>query len=125
MITYVPELIKLIKEGTGKVPVTTTYPDTNICPIVIVYESNQSEILKCSAYEHASSTIIIEIYTRDIPTKQELKNSIDVKMRSLNFELTKKEDIDNTQDKIYVTKLTYDCELIQRGDSLELYKKKF
>lgn len=122
MVTYVPDLIKLINDVTGDVVVTTTYPDTNIVPIVILYESDQTEIFKCSAYEHAASTIIIEIYAKDIPTRNELKNNIDKVMRDLRFELAKKEDIDNT---IFVSKLVYECEVIQRGNSVEIYNKKY
>ena len=40
----------------------------------------------------------------------------------MHYELVKKEDIDN--DPIYVSKLTYECEIIQKGDSVHIYNKK-
>ena len=123
MINYVPDLIQIVKEVTDKVPVTTTYPDTNIVPIVILYESEQVDIYKCSEYNHASSTITIEIFAKDIPTRNKLRNNIDEIMKSLNFELEKKEDIDN--NPLYVSKLTYGCEVIKRKDSIQIYNKKY
>ena len=123
MVNYVSDLIQIVKEVTDKVPVTTTYPDTNIVPIVILYESEQIEIFRCSEYEHASSTIVIEIYAKDIPTRNKLKNSIDNIMKSLNFELEKKEDIDN--NPLYVSKLTYGCEVISKKDSIKIYNRKY
>lgn len=125
MVTYVPDLMNIIKGVTDGVLVTTTYPDTNICPVVILYETDQKEIFKCSVYERASSTITVEIYAKDIATKSRLKNNIDNAMRNLRFELAKTEDIDNTEAKIYVSKLTYECEVIQRGNSVEIYNKKY
>lgn len=122
MINYTSDLMAAIKKVANKVLVTTTYPDTNIVPIVILYESDQSLIFKCSEYEHASSTIVIEIYAKDIPTKNQLRANIDAEMQGLHFELVKKEDIDN--DPIYVSKLTYQCELIQKGNSVKIYNKK-
>lgn len=122
MINYTSDLMAVIKKVANKVLVTTTYPDTNIVPIVILYESDQSLIFKCSEYEHASSTIVIEIYAKDIPSRNQLKTNIDAEMQGLHFELVKKEDIDN--DPIYVSKMTYQCELIQRGNSVKIYNKK-
>ena len=122
MINYISDLMSVVKKVTGKVLVTTTYPDTNIVPIVILYESNQVGIFNCSEYEHASSTVMIEIYAKDIATRNELRLDIDETMQGLHFELIKKEDIDN--DPIYVSKLTYKCELIQRNDSVEIYNIK-
>jgi hypothetical protein len=122
MINYTSDLMAAIKKVTNKVLVTTTYPDTNIVPIVILYESDQSLIFKCSEYEHASSTIVIEIYAKDIPSRNQLRTNIDAEMQGLHFELVKKEDIDN--DPIYVSKMTYQCELIQRGNSVKIYNKK-
>lgn len=122
MINYTSDLMAAIKKVANKVLVTTTYPDTNIVPIVILYESNQSLIFKCNEYEHASSTIVIEIYAKDIPSRNQLRTNIDAEMQGLHFELVKKEDIDN--DPVYVSKLTYQCELIQRGNSVKIYNKK-
>ena len=122
MINYTSDLMAAIKKVTNKVLVTTTYPDTNIVPIVILYESDQSLIFKCSEYEHASSTIVIEIYAKDIPSRNQLRTNIDAEMQGLHFELVKKEDIDN--DPVYVSKMTYQCELIQRGNSVKIYNKK-
>ena len=122
MINYISDLMSVVKKVTGKVLVTTTYPDTNIVPIVILYESDQVGIFKCNEYEHASSTVIIEIYAKDIATRNELRTNIDETMLGLHFELVKKEDIDN--DPIYVSKLTYQCELIQRNDSVKIYNNK-
>lgn len=122
MINYISDLMKVVKKVTKDVLVTTTYPDTNIVPIVILYESNQVGIFKCNEYEHASSTVIIEIYAKDIATRNELRSGIDETMQGLHFELVKKEDIDN--DPIYVSKLTYQCEVIQKGDSVRIYNKK-
>lgn len=122
MINYTSDLMAAIKKVTNKVLVTTTYPDTNIVPIVILYESDQSLIFKCNEYEHASSTIVIEIYAKDIPSRNQLRTNIDAEMQSLHFELVKKEDIDN--DPVYVSKMTYQCELIQRGNSVKIYNKK-
>lgn len=122
MINYTSDLMAVIKKVANKVLVTTTYPDTNIVPIVILYESDQSLIFKCNEYEHASSTIVIEIYAKDIPSRNQLRTSIDAEMQGLHFELVKKEDIDN--DPIYVSKMTYQCELIQRGNSVKIYNKK-
>lgn len=123
MINYISDLMKEVNKVTDKVLVTTTYPDTNIVPIVILYESDQTEIFKCSEYEHASSTVIIEIYAKDIPTRTKLKDNIDGLMRELRFELAKKEDIDN--DPIYACKLTYQCEIIQKDDLVKIYNKKY
>lgn len=122
MINYTSDLMAAIKKVTNKVLVTTTYPDTNIVPIVILYESDQSLIFKCNEYEHASSTIVIEIYAKDIPSRNQLRTNIDAEMQGLHFELVKKEDIDN--DPVYVSKMTYQCELIQRGNSVKIYNKK-
>ena len=122
MINYTSDLMAAIKKVANKVLVTTTYPDTNIVPIVILYESDQSLIFKCSEYEHASSTIVIEIYAKDIPSRNQLRTNIDAEMQGLHFELVKKEDIDN--DPVYVSKMTYQCELIQRGNSVKIYNKK-
>ena len=122
MINYTSDLMAAIKKVTNKVLVTTTYPDTNIVPIVILYESDQSLIFKCSEYEHASSTIVIEIYAKDIPSRNQLRTNIDAELQGLHFELVKKEDIDN--DPVYVSKMTYQCELIQRGNSVKIYNKK-
>ena len=122
MINYISELMGVIRGVTGKVLVTTTYPDTNIVPIVILYESDQETIFKCDYYEHASSTDIIEIYAKDISTRNSLRTNIDDKMQEMHYELVKKEDIDN--DPIYVSKLTYECEIIQKGDSVHIYNKK-
>lgn len=122
MINYISDLMSIVKKVTGKVLVATTYPDTNIVPIVILYESNQVGIYQCSEYEHASSTVMIEIYAKDIPTRNELKADIDKTMQDLHFELIKKEDIDN--DPIYASKMTYQCEVIQRGNSVQIYNKK-
>lgn len=122
MINYISDLMGVIKKVTNKVLVTTTYPDTNIVPIVILYESDQALIFKCNEYEHASSTVVIEIYTKEIATRNQLRANIDAEMQRLHFELVKKEDIDN--DPIYVSKLTYQCELIQRNDSVHIYNKK-
>lgn len=122
MINYISELMSVVRGVTGKVLVTTTYPDTNIVPIVILYESDQETIFKCNYYEHASSTVIIEIYAKDIPTRNSLRTNIDDKMQEMHYELVKKEDIDN--DPIYVSKLTYECEIIQKGDSVNIYNKK-
>ncbi len=123
MINYITDLMNMIKEVAEETIVTTTYPDTNIIPIVILYESDQIGIYKCSEYEHASSTVIIEIYAKDIPKRTALKNSIDWAMKTLHFELVKKEDIDN--DPVYVSKLTYQCEVIQMGESTKIYNKKY
>ncbi len=123
MINYISDLMKEVKKVVPKdILVTTTYPDTNIVPIVILYESDQIGIFKCNEYEHASSTVMIEIYAKDIATRNELRLSIDKTMLDLRFELVKKEDIDN--DPIYVSKLTYQCELIQRNDSVHIYNSK-
>ena len=122
MINYASDLMAAIKKVANKVLVTTTYPDTNIVPIVILYESDQSLIFKCNEYEHASSTIVIEIYAKDIPSRNKLRTNIDAEMQGLHFELVKKEDIDN--DPVYVSKMTYQCELIQRGNSVKIYNKK-
>lgn len=122
MINYTSDLMAAIKKVANKVLVTTTYPDTNIVPIVILYESDQSLIFKCNEYEHASSTIVIEIYAKDIPSRNQLRTNIDAEMQGLHFELVKKEDIDN--DPVYVSKMTYQCELIQRGNSVKIYNKK-
>jgi hypothetical protein len=122
MINYTSDLMAVIKKVANKVLVTTTYPDTNIVPIVILYESDQSLIFKCNEYEHASSTIVIEIYAKDIPSRNQLRTNIDAEMQGLHFELVKKEDIDN--DPVYVSKMTYQCELIQRGNSVKIYNKK-
>ena len=122
MINYTSDLMAAIKKVTNKVLVTTTYPDTNIVPIVILYESDQSLIFKCNEYEHASSTIVIEIYAKDIPSRNQLRTNIDAEMQGLHFELVKKDDIDN--DPVYVSKMTYQCELIQRGNSVKIYNKK-
>lgn len=122
MINYTSDLMAAIKRVANKVLVTTTYPDTNIVPIVILYESDQSLIFKCNEYEHASSTIVIEIYAKDIPSRNQLRTNIDAEMQGLHFELVKKEDIDN--DPVYVSKMTYQCELIQRGNSVKIYNKK-
>ena len=122
MINYISDLMGVVRGVTGKVLVTTTYPDTNIVPIVILYESDQETIFKCDYYEHASSTVIIEIYAKDIPTRNSLRTNIDDKMQEMHYELIKKEDIDN--DPIYVSKLTYECEIIQNGDSVHIYNKK-
>ena len=122
MINYTSDLMAAIKKVANKVLVTTTYPDTNIVPIVILYESDQSLIFKCNEYEHASSTIVIEIYAKDIPSRNKLRTNIDAEMQGLHFELVKKEDIDN--DPVYVSKMTYQCELIQRGNSVKIYNKK-
>ena len=124
MVTYIPDLMNIVKGVTNGILVTTTYPDTNICPIVILYESDQTEIFKCSEYEHATSTITVEIYAKDIATKTNLKNNIDNTMRSLKFELAKTENIDNTEANLYVCKLTYECEVIQRGSSVKIFNKK-
>lgn len=123
MINYITDLMDIIDKVTENVLVTTTYPDTNIVPIVILYESDQTGIYRCSEYEHASSTVIIEIYAKDIPTRNKLKNSVDLAMQDLRFELEKKEDIDN--DPIYVSKLTYQCEVIQKDGSVQIYNKKY
>ena len=122
MINYTSDLMAVIKKVANKVLVTTTYPDTNIVPIIILYESDQSLIFKCNEYEHASSTIVIEIYAKDIPSRNQLRTNIDAEMQGLHFELVKKEDIDN--EPVYVSKMTYQCELIQRGNSVKIYNKK-
>ena len=123
MINYISELMKEVKKVVPKdILITTTYPDTNIVPIVILYESNQVGIFQCNEYEHASSTVMIEIYAKDIATRNKLRLDIDETMQGLHFELVKKEDIDN--DPIYVSKLTYKCELIQRNDSVQIYNNK-
>lgn len=122
MINYISDLMAAIQKVTKKVLVTTTYPDTNIVPIVILFESDQSIIFKCNEYEHASSTVMIEIYAKDIPTRNELTSNIDKTMQDLHFELINKEDIDN--DPIYVSKLSYQCEVIQKGSSVQIYNKK-
>ena len=118
MINYITDLMDVIDKVTEDVLVTTTYPDTNIVPIVILYESDQTGIYRCSEYEHASSTVMIEIYAKDIPTRNKLKNSVDLAMQDLHFELVKKEDIDN--DPIYVSKLTYQCEVLQIEGSVRI-----
>ena len=123
MINYITDLMNIVNKATDNVLVTTTYPDTNIVPIVILYESDQVELFRCSEYEHASSTVIIEIYAKDIATKLKLRSNIDRAMKDLHFELVKKEDIDN--DPVYVSKLTYQCEVIQTEDSVKIYSKKY
>lgn len=122
MINYITDLINIANNITKDVPVTTTYPDTNIVPIVIMYESEQIDIYRCSEYEHAASTITIEIYAKDIPTRNILKTDIDEFMKDLKYELVKKEDIDN--NPIYVSKLTYQCEVIQKDGSVHIYSRK-
>ena len=122
MINYISDLMGVVRGVTGKVLVTTTYPDTNIVPIVILYESDQETIFKCDYYENASSTVIIEIYAKDISTRNSLRTNIDDKMQEMHYELVKKEDIDN--DPIYVSKLTYECEIIQKDDSVHIYNTK-
>lgn len=122
MVNYVSDLRQLITGVTEGIPVATTYPDTNIVPIVILNEVDQVEIFKCEVYEHASSTISIEIYTKDISTRTTLKHNIDKLMKDLHFTLSKKEDLDNTT--IYVSKLTYECEVIDREGSVSIYSKK-
>lgn len=123
MINYITDLMDVIDKVTEDVLVTTTYPDTNIIPIVVLYESDQTGIYRCSEYEHASSTVMIEIYAKDIPTRNKLKNNVDLAMQDLHFELVKKEDIDN--DPIYVCKLTYQCEVLQIEGEVRIYNKKY
>lgn len=123
MINYTTDLMNIVNKVTDNVLVATTYPDTNIVPIVILYESNQTVIHRCSEYEHASSTVMIEIYAKDIPTRNRLKNNVDLAMQDLHFELVKKEDIDN--DPIYVCKLTYQCEVLQIEGEVRIYNKKY
>lgn len=123
MINYITDLMDVIDKVTEDVLVTTTYPDTNIIPIVVLYESDQTGIYRCSEYEHASSTVMIEIYAKDIPTRNKLKNNVDLAMQDLHFELVKKEDIDN--DPIYASKLTYQCEVLQIEGSVQIYNKKY
>lgn len=121
MVNYINEITKEIRTVVGKVPVTTTYPDTDIEPIIIVRESSQSEIFICSEYEHVSSTILLEIYASDPSVRQNLKNQIDPLMRRFLFDLTKKEDVDN--GTIYKCAMTYDCEVIDRKNgTIEIYK---
>ena len=122
MVNYVNSLRDLVSKVTNGIPVTTTYPDTDIVPIVILSELNQVEIFKCDVYEHAASTISIEIYTKDISTRTELRDRIDKYMKDLRYNLVKKEDLDNTT--IYVSKLTYECEVIDREGSVSIYSKK-
>ena len=124
MINYVTDLIKIATDIAKDVPVTTTYPETNIVPIIVLYESEQISIYRCSEYEHAASTITIEIIAKDIPTRNNLKNDIDEFMRDLKYELTKKDDIDNAEAKIYACKLIYQCEIIQRDGSVHIYSRK-
>ena len=50
MVNYVSDLRQLITGVTGGIPVATTYPDTNIVPIVILNEVDQVEIFKCEVY---------------------------------------------------------------------------
>lgn len=123
MINYTTDLMNIVNKVTDNVLVATTYPDTNIVPIVILYESNQTVIHRCSEYEHASSTVMIEIYAKDIPTRNKLKNNVDLAMQDMHFELVKKEDIDN--DPIYVCKLTYQCEVLQIEGEVRIYNKKY
>ena len=123
MINYTTDLMNIVNKVTDNVLVATTYPDTNIVPIVILYESNQTVIHRCSEYEHASSTVIVEVYAKDIPTRNKLKNSVDLAMQDMHFELVKKEDIDN--DPIYVCKLTYQCEVLQIEGEVRIYNKKY
>lgn len=126
MINYITYVMDQIKEvaviNNKRVPVTVTYPDTDIVPIVIVKESDQTEIFICSQYEHASSTVVVEVYTTDIATRNKLRDNIDMRMRSLNYELIKKEDIDN--NTIYKSALTYECELIDRNGDVTFYRIK-
>ena len=123
MINYTTDLMNIVNKVTDNVLVTTTYPDTNIVPIVILYESNQTVIHRCSEYEHASSTVMVEVYAKDIPTRNKLKNSVDLAMQDMHFELVKKEDIDN--DPIYVCKMTYQCEVLQIEGEVRIYNKKY
>ena len=122
MINYISDLMGVVRGVTGKVLVTTTYPDTNIVPIVILYESDQETIFKCYYSEPASASVILEIFANEISTSTSLRTNIDDKMQEMHYELVKKEDIDN--DPIYVSKLTYECEIIQKGDSVHIYNKK-
>lgn len=124
MINYTTLLRGEIQTIAKKVPVTLTYPDTDIVPIVIVRESDQIQLFKCSQYEHASSTMVIEVYTEDIATRNSLRDEIDKLMKGFHFELAKKEDLDN--NTIYVSKLTYQCEVIEHYDngSIQIYNKK-
>ena len=123
MINYTTDLMNIVNKVTDNVLVTTTYPDTNIVPIVILYESNQTVIHRCSEYEHASSTVMVEVYAKDIPTRNKLKNNVDLAMQDMHFELVKKEDIDN--DPIYVCKMTYQCEVLQIEGEVRIYNKKY
>ena len=123
MINYTTDLMNIVNKVTDNVLVTTTYPDTNIVPIVILYESNQTVIHRCSEYEHASSTVMVEVYAKDIPTRNKLKNNVDLAMQDMHFELVKKEDIDN--DPIYACKMTYQCEVLQIEGEVRIYNKKY
>ena len=109
MVNYKKDLIELIKDTVDDIPVMTQYPDSNIIPAVFIYETSNVLISNFTNSEHVSVSFIIEVYAKDITTRDEIVNIIDNILLKAKFVRTLLEEADNSN--LYAKKLGYKAEL--------------
>ena len=118
MINYKQDLIAMIKNVVGNIPVMTQYPDSNVIPAVFIYETSNLLINKFTNSEHASVSFIIEVYAKDISTRDEIVNNIDDMLLEAKFVRTLLEESDTTN--LYAKKLGYSAELKENKITKEI-----
>ena len=109
LINYKKDLIAMIKSVVGNVQVFTQYPDANILPAVFFYETSNILRYKFSNSEEASISFTIEIYAKDMITRDNLATNIDDMLLKSKFVRTSLEDADSPN--LYGKKLGYSAEL--------------
>lgn len=118
MVNYKKDLIELIKDKVDDIPVMTQYPDSNIIPAIFIYETSNVLISNFTNSEHVSVSFIIEVYAKDITTRDEIVNIIDNTLLKAKFVRTLLEEADNSN--LYAKKLGYKAELKENKTTKEI-----